>query len=126
MTTKPQNVDEYIAGFPKETQKALEDIRKTIKKTAPEAEEMISYAISAFKLNGKGLIHYAGNKNHIGLYPTPAGDEEFQKELSAYKSGKSTIQFLLSKPMPLDLITKIAKFRIAEISQKLKVKKKQM
>lgn len=125
MATKAQNVDEYITGFPQETQKALEDVRATIKKAAPEAEEMISYAIAAFKLNGRGLIHYAGNKNHIGLYPVPAGDDEFRKEISVYKSGKSTIQFPLSKPMPLDLITKIAKFRIAENSQKLKVKKKQ-
>ncbi len=126
MTTKPQNVDEYISGFPKETQKALEEVRITIKKAAPEAEEMISYAIAAFKLNGKGLIYYAGNKNHIGLYPTPAGDDEFKKEISIYKSGKSTIQFPLSKPIPLDLVTKIAKFRIAENSQKLKVKKEHL
>lgn len=124
MTTTPQNVDEYIASFPKETQLVLEQVRETIKKTAPEAEEVISYAIPTFKLNGKALIHYAGYKNHIGLYPAPEGDEAFNNTIAGYKSGQSTIQFPLDKPMPLDLITQITKLRLVANSQKLAAKKK--
>jgi uncharacterized protein YdhG (YjbR/CyaY superfamily) len=122
MSAKPQTIDEYIGGFPIATQKILEEVRTIIKKAAPEATEMISYAILAFKLNGKGLIHYAGYKNHIGLYPTPKGDETFREEIAPYKSGKSTIQFPLDKRMPSALITKIIKFRIAENSEKTKKK----
>lgn len=87
--TKPNGIDDYIAGFPKEIQTILEQIRATIKQAAPDAEEAISYAIPTFKLNGKNLIHFAGFKNHIGLYPTPRGIEEFEKELSVYEQGKA-------------------------------------
>ena len=111
-TIKPKDIDEYIAGFPKETQKILEQIRATIKKAAPGAEETISYAIPAFTLKGRYLVYFAGYKNHISLYPAPRGNEAFKKELSVYKGGKGTVQFPLDKPMPLKLITKIVKFRI--------------
>ena len=124
MTTKPNNIDEYIAGFPKETQKILQQVRATIKKAAPGAEETISYAIPAFTLKGQYLIYFAGYKNHVGLYPAPRGYEEFKKELSAYKGGKGTVQFPLDKPMPLNLITKIVKFRIKENLERVKTKKK--
>src|SRR5215471_6288928 len=110
---KPNNIDEYIATFPKETQKVLERIRMTIKKTAPDAEEAISYGIPTFNLNGKYLIYFAGYKNHIGVYPVPTGEQAFENDFSSYKtSGKGAIQFPLNKPMPLSLITKIVKFRI--------------
>ncbi len=117
-TTKPNNIDEYIAGFPKDTQKILEQIRATIKKAAPEAEERISYAIPAFTLKGHYLVYFAGYKNHISLYPAPRGNEAFKKELSDYKGGKGTVQFPLDNPMPLKLITKIVKSRIKENLEK--------
>lgn len=119
-TTKPKNIDEYIAGFPKEIQKILEQIRATIKEAAPDAEETISYAIPTFKLNKINLVHFAAFKNHIGFYPTPAGHEAFKKQLSVYKTGKGSVQFPLEKPMPLKLITKIAKFRVKENLEKVK------
>lgn len=122
-TNKPNNINEYIAGFPKNIQKILEQIRATIKKAAPEAEETISYAIPTFTLNGN-LVHFATFKNHIGFYPAPTGNEALKKELSVYKTGKGSIQFPLEKPMPLDLITKIVKFRVKENLQKEKTKKK--
>ena len=118
ITTKPTNTDEYIAGFPKETQKILKQIRATIKKAAPGAEETISYAIPAFTLKGRNLIYFAGYKNHIGLYPAPRGNEAFRKELSVYKGGKGTVQFPLDKPIPLTLITKIVKFKVKENLEK--------
>ena len=121
-TTKSNNIDEYIAGFPKETQKILEQIRATVKKAAPDAEETISYAIPTFILKGHYLIYFAGFKNHIGLYPAPRENEAFKKELAVYTGGKGTVQFPLDKPMPLDLITKIVKFRVKENLEKAEKK----
>ena len=111
---KAASIDEYIAGFPKETQKILEQVRATIKNTVPDAEETISYAIPAFTLNKTYLVYFAGYKHHISLYPAPTGNEAFEKEIAAYKSGKGTVQFPLNKPLPLDLITKVIKYRLKE------------
>lgn len=118
-----ENIDEYIAGFPKDVQKKLEEMRATIRKSAPEAEEAISYAIPTFKLNGN-LVHFAGYKNHIGFYPAPRGIEAFKKELAAYEGGKGTVQFPLDQPLPLTLISKIVKFRVKENLEKGKSKAK--
>lgn len=112
-------IDEYILGFPTETQEILTQIRTTIKNAVPQAEECISYAMPAFKLNGKPLVYFAGYKNHIGFYATPTGHEAFEKELSVYKQGKGSVQFPLNKPMPLDLIERITKFRVQENLKKL-------
>lgn len=109
----PKDIDEYIAGFPKEIQKLLEQIRNTIKQAAPEAEEAIKYAMPTYVLNGN-LVHFAAFKNHIGFYPVPSGIEAFKQELSVYKGAKGSVQFPLDKPMPLDLISKIVKFRVKE------------
>lgn len=89
----------------------MEELRQTIKKAAPEAEEAISYQIPTFKLNGN-LVHFGGFKKHIGFYPAPRGIEAFKKELSQYKGAKGSVQFPLDEPMPLQLISKIVKFRV--------------
>lgn len=123
ITTKPTDIDEYIAGFPKDIQKMLEQIRATIKKAAPDAEETIKYAMPTFTLNGN-LIHFAAFKHHIGLYPAPRGIEAFKKELSVYKGAKGSVQFPLDKPMPLSLIARIVKFRVKDNLEKAKAKKK--
>jgi uncharacterized protein YdhG (YjbR/CyaY superfamily) len=115
-------IDEYIATFPKETQKVLEDIRATIKAAAPDAQEKISYQMPTFFLNGN-LVHFAAFKNHIGFYPVPTGIAKFKKELSVYEQGKGSVQFPLGQPMPLDLITKIVRFRVKENLAKAKAKK---
>ena len=117
------NIDEYIAGFPKDIQKLLKEMRATIKKAAPEAEEAIKYAMPTFTLNGN-LVHFAAFKNHIGFYPAPAGIEEFRKELSAYKGSKGAIQFPLDAPLPLALVSRIVKFRVKKNLEKAKLKKK--
>lgn len=106
-------INEYIAGFPEEIQPILELVRNTIKKAAPEAEECISWRMPTFKQNGN-IVHFAGHKNHIGLYPGVSGIETFKDELSDYKTSKGAIQFPLNKPMPLKLITKIVKYRVIE------------
>ncbi len=110
------SIDEYIAAFPKETQVKLNQMRTLIHKAAPRAEEKISYGMAAFTLNGKNLIYFAGNKNHIGLYGVPAS-AEFKEAFAAYKtSGKGTIQFPIDKPLPVTLITRIVKHRIKLIT----------
>lgn len=122
MRNVPADIDEYIAGFPSDVQKILQRIRKTIQKAAPGAEEAISYAIPTFKLNGN-LVHFAGYKNHVSLYPAPRGAAEFKKELAQYEGGKGTVQFPLGQPVPYDLVTRIVKYRIKQNDEKKKVKR---
>ena len=110
-------IDEYIATFPEETQKILEAIRAAIRSVAPEAVEKISYQMPTFYLYGN-LVHFAAFKSHIGLYPTPSGTEAFKKELSTYQAGKGSIRFPIDKPIPLDLIKEIVKYRVAENMKK--------
>jgi len=109
------NVNDYIAQFPKEVAEKLMQIRKTIKKAAPEAEEKISYSMPAYKVNGY-LVYFAAFKSHIGFYPTPSGIEAFKKELFPYKTSKGAIQFPLDKKIPYDLIKKITRYRVKEDS----------
>jgi uncharacterized protein YdhG (YjbR/CyaY superfamily) len=120
--TTPNNIDDYISGFPGNIQVILEELRETIKKAAPEATEAISYQMPTFKLNGN-LVHFAAFKNHIGFYPTPTGTEEFKKELSVYKGGRGSIQFPVDRVLPLKLISKIVRFRVRENIEKAKQKK---
>jgi uncharacterized protein YdhG (YjbR/CyaY superfamily) len=121
--THAETIDEYIAGFPKDIQKLLKEMRAIIKKAAPKAEEAIKYAMPTFVLNGN-LVHFAAFKNHIGFYPAPQGIEEFKKELSKYKGAKGSVQFPLDQPLPLSLVTKIVKFRVAKNMLKAEMKKK--
>ena len=109
----PKTIDEYIAGFPPDVQVILEKMRLTIRKAAPDAEEKISYQMPTFTLKGN-LVHFAAFKNHIGLYPTSSGTQAFRKELSVYEGAKGYIRFPKDKPLPLTLIRKIVKFRVAE------------
>jgi uncharacterized protein YdhG (YjbR/CyaY superfamily) len=111
---KPKDVNEYIAGFPKEIQDKLEQLRSTIKKAAPDAEEVISYGMPGYKLKGS-LVWFGGHTNHIGFYPRgPSALNAFKKELSKYKSSKGAVQFPLDEHLPLDLITKMVKYRVKE------------
>lgn len=116
---KPASVDEYIALFPKETQLFLKQLRVIIKKAAPNANEVISYQMPAYKLNGP-IAYFAGYKHHIGFYPTSSGIQAFAHELSGYTWSKGTIQFPLDEPLPVALITKIIKYRVEVCSAKLK------
>jgi uncharacterized protein YdhG (YjbR/CyaY superfamily) len=117
--TKFIDIDEYIASFPKETQKLLEELRAIIRKAAPEATETINYGMPTFILKGN-LVHFAAFKNHIGFYPTPSGIETFKNELSEYEGAKGSVKFPIDKPIPFDVITKIVKFRVKENLEKTK------
>jgi uncharacterized protein YdhG (YjbR/CyaY superfamily) len=107
------DVDAYIGSFPPGIRARLQKVRATIRKAVPQAEEGISYRIAGYKLEGV-LIYFAGFKRHIGIYPVPRGSVEFRDELAAYAGGKGTVQFPHDKPLPLDLIKRIVKFRAAE------------
>ena len=113
----PLSVDMYIADFPPDTKELLEQLRVTIRNAAPEAEEVISYQMPAYKFHGI-LVYFAGYKNHIGFYPTGAGIANFPHKLSAYKTSKGTIQFPLDQPLPFELITEIVRFRVSENLEK--------
>jgi uncharacterized protein YdhG (YjbR/CyaY superfamily) len=119
------SIDEYIATFPEEIQTILQEIRETIKAAAPDAEEKISYQTPTFALQGN-LVHFAAFKNHIGFYPTPSGVEAFKEEIARYQSAKGSIQFPLDEPMPLDLITRIVKLRVAENLKKAELKSRKI
>jgi len=108
------NVDEYIRSFPADTGKKLEQIRKTIRKAAPGAEESMSYGMPAYKINKKPLVYFAGYSKHIGFYATPSGHSAFAEELSKFRQGKGSVQFPLDEPLPLDLIRQITLFRVQE------------
>jgi uncharacterized protein YdhG (YjbR/CyaY superfamily) len=116
------SIDEYIAAFPEETQKLLQELRSTIKASAPEAEEKITYQMPTFDLNGRHLVHFSAWKHHIGLYPIPAGNEAFEKEISQYRSAKSALNFPIDKPLPLKLISKFIKLRVAENRKTAEIK----
>jgi len=117
MATRPSaaSIDEYIEEFPEEVRERLERVRSLIRQTVPDATETISYAIPTFDLNGQHLVHFAGFKKHIGFYPVPSAVEAFKSELSAYKQGKGSVQFPLSRTLPEDLIRRIVEFRVHEI-----------
>ncbi len=109
------HVDEYIASQPKATQRLLQRVRSAIRKAVPEAEEVISYKMPAYKLRGRILLYFAGWKEHYSLYP--AGSRlavEFKQELAPYELSEGTIRFPLSGPVPVKLIEDIAKFRAGE------------
>jgi uncharacterized protein YdhG (YjbR/CyaY superfamily) len=110
---KPADVDAYIAAFTGETRARLEKIRETIAKAAPQALPRISYRIPTFSLCGN-LVHFAAYGEHIGFYPGASAVNEFARELAAYPTSKGTVQFPFDRPVPLDLIRKIVKFRLAE------------
>jgi len=116
------SIDEYIATFPEEIQKILEEMRTTIKAAAPDAREKIGYQIAAFELNDRNLIHFAGWKKHISIYPIPSGTEAFHKEIAPYMDGKGTLKFPLDKPIPLKLISRIVKLRVADNLKNIRTK----
>lgn len=111
--TQFETIDEYIKTFPKDAQSILEKIRLTIRKSAPEAVEAISYRMPTFKLKGRVLVYFASFRRHIGLYP-PA-PREFKNEASKYEGPKGNLKFPTDEPIPYDLITRIVQFRMKAI-----------
>ena len=116
MKTKPKpptTLDEYISSSPPEVQAILEKIRQVVRRAAPDAQEVISYQMPAFKQNGV-LVYFAAFKNHIGLYPPVRGDAKLERAVSPYAGEKGNLRFPLDQPIPYDLIERITKFRVKQ------------
>lgn len=118
--TNYQSLDEYIAACPPDSQAYLRQIRQLIQTLVPDAKEKISYQIAAFERNGRNLIHFAGWKKHVSLYPVPAGSEAFERQIEKYAGGKGTVKFALEEPLPIKLIEKIIKLHLAVNKKKTK------
>jgi uncharacterized protein YdhG (YjbR/CyaY superfamily) len=116
-TKVPENIDDYIAGFPKSVKESLVKLRETIRKAAPDAEEKISYQMPMFKQKGV-LAYFAVHTNHIGFYPGPSAIHAFKEELTGYSTSTGTVQFPLGKPLPLKLISQMIKYKVKENLEK--------
>ena len=113
---KPTTVDAYVAQFPQEVQQILNRLRAVVKEAAPQAEEKISYQMAGYYLNG-GLVWFGAYKRHIGFYPTTAAMEVYAAELDPYRAAKSALNFPLDETIPYDLIGRLVKARVAEVTQ---------
>ena len=113
--TKPKTIDEYLAAVSDDKRAALEKLRQTIKAAVPKAEECISYGLAAFRLDGRVLVGFGAAANHCSFYPwsgsTVAAHEDL---LKGYDTSKGTIRFPANKPLPVALVRKLVKYRIAE------------
>ena len=118
-----KSVDEYIASQPEATRGVLERVRRTIRKALPGAEEVISYQIPAYKLNGRTVIYFAGWRQHYSVYPsTDRLVARFKNDLARYEVSKGTIRFPLSEAVPVKLIEAVARFRGKEVAEREKAK----
>jgi uncharacterized protein YdhG (YjbR/CyaY superfamily) len=124
-TPSAKNIDEYIAGFPRDVQETLQRIRAIIRDAAPDAEEAIKYQIPTFVLHGN-LVHFAAFRNHIGFYPTSSAIAAFSGPLTGYESAKGSVQFPLNKSVPFALIRKMVEFRVKESRAKMATKKRKI
>jgi uncharacterized protein YdhG (YjbR/CyaY superfamily) len=114
MADKPSTVDEYIAGFPPDTRAILDEVRATMRRAVPTAREAISYDIPTYQLDGRDVVYFAGWKGHVSVYPLPGGDPDLVAEMAPYQSGKGTLRFSLSAPIPYALIGRVAAQLVAD------------
>lgn len=115
---KYETVDAYMAQLPEDRRTAMEELRRTIRAAAPQAEEAISYNMPAFRLGGRFFVSYEAFKRHYSLFPwSDAMLEALGDDLRPYAVGKGTIRFPADEPIPLDLVTRIIEFRLREASR---------
>jgi uncharacterized protein YdhG (YjbR/CyaY superfamily) len=120
---KARDIDDYISQFPAEVQAVLEKVRETIHLAAPDAEEVISYMMPAFRHHGI-LVYFAAWAKHIGMYPPISGDKAIEKAIARYAGPKGNLQFPLDEPMPLDLIGRIVRLRVKQNVEKAAAKRR--
>ena len=123
MNPKPNSIQEYFSWFPPEIQAKLQQMREILQQALPEAEEVISYHMPAFKTT-EMLVYYAAAKSHLGFYPTSSGVINFKEELASYVTSKGAIQFPYGDDLPEQLIVAIAQFRALEAVARAAAKKK--
>lgn len=104
MTTRPETVDEYLATLPEDVRAKLQDVRATIHRTLPDAEERISYGMPTFCVGGRSVVHLAGWRHHLSLYPVPAVPDDLEPRVAPLRSGRGTLKLTLREPVPHDLI----------------------
>ena len=117
----PKDIDEYISRFAPDVQEILAKFRITIRDAAPDAEEIISYQMPAFRQHGM-LVYFAAWKEHIGLYPPIFGDAAIEKAVSEYAGPKGNLQFPLDKPIPWNLMKRIIRLRVKQENEKAEAK----
>ncbi len=122
LAAKPENIDAYIASFPKEIGEKLESVRSAVHQAGKGLEEVIKYGMPTFMNNGN-LVFFAAFKNHIGFYGIPKGNKTIDAALRKYRQGRGSVQFPFDQPIPLQLITKIVQVRIRENAGKIKTTK---
>jgi uncharacterized protein YdhG (YjbR/CyaY superfamily) len=122
--SKPNNVDEYIAGFPVTVQEKLQQIRQTILKAAPHSQEIIGYSMPTYRQNSN-LVYFAGWTNHVGFYPGASALIRFKDDLLEYSGAKGSVQFPYDKPIPLDIVHAIVTYRVQEDMELAERRKKQ-
>lgn len=122
-TSASGTVDEFIARFPEDVQTVLQQLRAIIHEAAPNAREVISYGMPAFKLHGI-LVYFGAHVHHIGFYPTSSGVSHFKDRLTPYEFSKGAIRFPIDRPLPFDLIREIVAFRVQEDMAKASASKK--
>lgn len=108
MAAAPANIDEYIASFAPDVQPVLQSVREAIHAGVPGGDEKIRYGMAAVMLGGRYAIHFAGWKRHVGLYPIPEFEGELEAEVAPYRAAKDSVNFPYTKPVPYDLITRMA------------------
>jgi len=120
---KPKDANSYIASFPKDHEALLKKVQRTIRAAAPNATEVISYNMPAYRQNGM-LVYFAGFKHHIGLYPPVRGNAALEKAAAKYAGPKGNLQFRYDEPLPLSLITRIVRHNVKQDLARAAGKKK--
>ncbi len=107
------SVGEYVATFPDPVREALEQVRAALHEAVPGSQETISYHMPTLVHDGRPLVHFAGWKQHVSLYPAPDGDASFEERVAPYRSGASTLRFRVDRPLPVDLVAEVARLLAA-------------
>lgn len=116
MKNTPLTIDEYMKEFSPEIVEIMMNVRLALHETVPDLKECISWGMPTFRLKGKNLVHFAGNKHHLGFYPGTEAIEHFKNKLTGFKSSKGSIQFPYNKPIPIDLIVEITCYNTVAIT----------
>lgn len=114
MSEKFTSVEAYLDSIPPQSRPALDELRRVVHEAVPGAEEAIGYQILAIRRDGHALLYLAGWKEHVSMYPVPAGDADLERDLAPYVAGKGTLKFLLDRPLPLDLVRRVAEALAAQ------------
>lgn len=110
------SVDDYVAAQPPEVQVTLDEIRRRVLAIVPEAQEVISYQIPAFKVDGKVVIYVAAWKHHISVYPVPDVEGDLREQVERHRTGKGTLRFPLDQPFPFGLLERLTEAALAQLA----------